>query len=83
MNAIGTPWRDPINSGLTRWRITVYVDVVAESGRDPVSKHQPIRFSLDVENGRANAGEDGRTRLSRPKSQARTGTGKTTFSLFS
>ena len=33
--------RDPINSGLTTWRLTVYVDaVVAESGRNPAIKHQ-------------------------------------------
>ena len=40
MNAFGTRMRDPINSGLTRWRLKVYVDTVAESGRNPVSKHQ-------------------------------------------
>ena len=40
MNAIGTQLREPINSGLTPWRLTVYVDAVAESGRNPVSKHQ-------------------------------------------
>ena len=33
MNAIGTHFRDPINSGLT-------LDAVAEIGRDPASKHQ-------------------------------------------
>ena len=49
-NAIGTQSRDLINSGLVRWRLTVYVEAVAESGRNPVRKHQPIRFSLSVEN---------------------------------
>ena len=34
------------------------------------------RFSLGVERARADAGRDGRTRLARPNSQARTGTGK-------
>ena len=32
--------RDPTNSGLTRWRLTVfYMDAVVASGRNPVSKH--------------------------------------------
>ena len=39
MKAIGTQLRDPINSGLTRWRLTVCVDAVAESGRTSLSKH--------------------------------------------
>ena len=56
------------------WRLTVYVDAVAESGRNPVSKHQPIRFTPSVENERANVGWDGRTRLARPNFQARTRT---------
>ena len=34
------------------------------------------RFSLSVENEQAGAGQDGRTRLARPNSQARTRTGK-------
>ena len=41
------------------------------------------RFSLSKENEQARAGRDGRTRLARPSSQARTGTGKFSFSLFS
>ena len=43
MNAIGTQLRDPINSGLTRWRMAVlnkYMDAAAELGRNSVSKHQ-------------------------------------------
>ena len=43
VNAIGTQLRDPINSGLTRWRravINEYMDAAAELGRNPVSKHQ-------------------------------------------
>ena len=39
-------------------------------------------FNLNVENEQADAGQDGRTRLARPNSQARTGTGKSSFSLF-
>ena len=58
MNAVGTQLRVPINSGLTRWGMAVYVDAVAESGPNPVSKHQidDRLFSLSVENGRADAG---------------------------
>ena len=41
------------------------------------------RFSLGVENEQADAGRDGRTRLARPNSQARTGTGKYSSSLLS
>ena len=52
MNTIGMQLRDPIDSGLTRWRLTVDVDAVAEIGRNPVRKHQPIRFNLDMENER-------------------------------
>ena len=37
------------------------MDAVAEIRRNPVSKRQPIRFSLSVENERAGAGRDGRT----------------------
>ena len=37
------------------------------------------RFSFTVEKKRADAGRDGRTRLARPSSQARTGTGKKTM----
>ena len=82
MNAIGSQLRDPISSGLARWRLTVHVDAVAESGRNTVSKHQ-VRFSLSVDNERADAGRDGRTRRARPNSQARMETGKKTFSLLS
>ena len=35
------------------------MDTVAESVRNSVSKHQPIRFSLSVENERTDAGRDG------------------------
>ena len=42
-NAIGTQLRGLINSALARWRITVLMETVAESGKggwSPVSKHQ-------------------------------------------
>ena len=49
MNAIGTQLRDPINSGLTRWRMAVSImDAAAELGRNPVS----TRFSLSMEMSR-------------------------------
>ena len=59
------------------------MDAAAEIGRKPASKHQPIRFSPSVENEQADAGRDGRTRLERPNSQARKGTGKYSFPLCS
>ena len=40
LDAIGTQLRDPINSEMNRWRLTVHVDVVVESGRNPVSKYE-------------------------------------------
>ena len=43
----------------------IKVDAVAGSWKNPVNKHQPIRFSLSVENKRADAGRDGRTLLAR------------------
>ena len=52
----------------------------AELGRNPVSKHQ---IQSEYGDGQADAGWDCRTRLARPNSQARTGTGKCSFSLFS
>ena len=42
-NAIGTQLRDPINSGLTQWRLVVLyiiMDAAAEIGSNPVCKHQ-------------------------------------------
>ena len=83
MNAIGTQLRDPINSGLARWRMAVfykYMDAAAELGRNPASKHQT---QPEYGNEQADAGLDCRTHLARPNSQARTGTGEYSFSLFS
>ena len=76
MNAIGTQLLDPINLGLTRWRMAVlneYIDAAAELGRDPVSKHQ---IQPEYGDEQADAGRDCRTRLVRPHSQARTRTGE-------
>ena len=55
-----------------------YMDAAAEIGRNPMSRHQ-----IQPENEQADAGRDGRTRLARPNSPARTGAGKYSFSLFS
>ena len=57
MNAIGTQLRDPINSGLTRWRMAVsLMDAAAELGRNPVSKHQ---IQSEYGDEQADAGRDG------------------------
>ena len=50
-----------------------YMDAVAELGRNSVSKHQ---IQPEYRDEQANAGHDCRTRLARPNSQARTGTGE-------
>ena len=55
MNAIGTQLRDPINSGLTRWRGFI-MDAAAELGRNPVSKHQ---IQPEYGDEQADAGRDG------------------------
>ena len=57
MNAIGTHLRDPMNSGLTRWRIAVsHMDAAAELGRNPVSKHQ---IQPEYGDEQADTGRDG------------------------
>ena len=56
------------------------MDAAAELGRNPVSKHQ---IQPEYGDEQADAGRYGWTRLARPNSQARTGTGKCWFSLFS
>ena len=57
MNAIGTQLRDPIISGLTRWRMAVsFMDAAAELGRNPVSKHQ---IQPEYGDEQADAGWDG------------------------
>ena len=73
MNAIGTQLRDPINSGLTRWRIMAifnkFIDAAAEFGRNPVSKHQIQQHEYGDE--QADAGQHRRTRLARLKNADR------------
>ena len=56
------------------------MDAAAELGRNPVNKHQ---IQPDYGDEQADAGRDCGNRLARPNSQARTGTGKFSFSLFS
>ena len=59
VNAIGTQLRDPINSGLTRWRMAVIneqMDAAAELGRNPVSKHQ---IQPEYGDEQSDAGRDG------------------------
>ena len=58
-------------------------DAAAEIGMNPASNIS-TRFSLSgVENEEADTGREGRTRPARQDSQARTGTGKYSFFLFS
>ena len=52
------------------------MDAAAELGRNPVSKHQ---IQPEYGDEQAAAGRDGWTRLARPNSQARTGTGEYHF----
>ena len=54
------------------------MDAPAEIGRNPVGKHQTQPGYRDE---LADAGRNCRTRLARPNSQARTGTGKFIFSV--
>ena len=53
------------------------MDAAAELGRNPVSKHH---IQPEYGDEQADAGRDCRTRLARPNSQARTRTGKYSFS---
>ena len=56
------------------------MDAAAELGRNAVIKHQ---IKPEYGDEQADAGQDCRTRLARTNSQARTETGKYSFSLFS
>ena len=80
MNAVGTQLRDPINSGLTRWRLAVLniiMDAAAEIGRNSVlCKHQIQREYGDEQ---ADAGRDCRTRLARPFLRRERGQGNIHF----
>ena len=55
------------------------VDAAAETGRNPVSKHQ---IQPEYGDKQTDAGRDCRTRLARPNFQARTRTGKYQISLL-
>ena len=61
-------------------RTTTILDAAAEIGRNPASKHQS-KPEYGVE--QADAVRECQTRLVRPNSQARTGTGNYSSSLFS
>ena len=79
---IDTQLRDLMNLGLTRWRLALYVDAVAENGRNPVSKISPDSawvWRMD----RLTRDGTGRTHLARPNSRARTGIGKYSCPMFS
>ena len=59
MNAIRTQLRDPMNSGLTRWRVAVVnklMHAAAKIGRNSVNQHQ---MQPEMENEQADAGRDG------------------------
>ena len=75
MNAIGMQKRDPINLGLAPSRLAVYM--WTPSWKAVGISRVSTRFSLSVENERADVGRDGRTRPAKSISQARMGTGKT------
>ena len=88
MNAIGTQLRDPIDLGLG----TGPIAYGSKNKWTPPRKWggvplviTTLSFGLSKENGRAVAGRDNRTFLTRPNYQtARTGAGKLcSFSLFS
>ena len=81
MNAIGTLFRDPIDSGLTRRRLTAWMDD-AESGRKERNSRVSTIFSLGVEKEQTGAGRYSRTSPARPNSQARTGTGRKCYFVF-
>ena len=54
------------------------MDIAAELGRNPVSKHE---IQPEYGDEQADAGRDCRTRLARPNSQARTGLQLTTIRI--
>ena len=70
VNAIGTQLRDPMNSGLTRWRMAVPRNKWTSPRKSEGMPRVSTRFSLSMENEQAEAGWDGRTRFARPNSQA-------------
>ena len=86
MNANGTQLRDPINLGLIPWRMAVQINKWTPSRKSGgiLSKYHNIYIQPEYRDEHADAGRDCQTRLTRPNSQARTGTtAKCSFSLFS
>ena len=79
MNAISTQLRDPINSGVNRWRMAVYIDKWTPSQKSGGISRKSDQIQPEYGDGHADAGRDCRPRLTRPNSQARTGTGKDNF----
>ena len=73
-------WPDKLGTDPMAYGGYNYMEAAAELGRNPVSKHQ---IQPEYGGEQADAGRDCRTRLARPSSQARTRTGKYSFSLFS
>ena len=71
MKAIGTQLRDPINSGLTPWRVAVSKKNGCRRGNREESRVNQAPDEYGDE--QADAGRDCRTRLARPNSQAQTG----------
>ena len=61
VNAIGTQLRDPMNSGLTQWRMAVQINKWTPPPRNSGGIPQVVstRFSLSIENDQADAGRDG------------------------
>ena len=68
-----------IRSIVPRYAIK-YMDAATDIWMAPVSKHH---IQSEYGDEQADAGRDCRTRLARPNSMARTGTGKYSLSLFS
>lgn len=61
MNAVGTHLRgNLINTALSPWRNALFMETVAESGKEESSLVR-TRFSSGVESARADGGRDSRT----------------------
>ena len=65
---IGMRLRDPLNSELTRWRLTAHMDAVVESENKERGPRVSTRFSLGVENKWTDVIRDGRSCIARPSS---------------
>ena len=60
MKGIGTQSLHMTVSGLARWRLTVYMNAVAESVKNPVSKHQIQPLNVQNDDEQADVGRVGR-----------------------